>query len=581
VPLDWERMRRDEFERVVESLIYRVHKSVGKVTVPDGRGGDAGIDLLVEVDDQRIVYQLKHFVSGFSGDQKGRRQQIKRSLERAIAAAQPSKWILVVPAKLTSSERHYVEKLGQAKGVPVDVLDRVALDDMAVSHRDLVDYFVREHLLEAAKTYGQEKAVITGGSAEVSERLAGLGRAVDAIDPDWTFDLLWQSGKPVHVLRAKHPYAARVSPITIDVEANLGSASAELGLAVKRIFGFGGPGSVTLPPDMIIGFHVNGPSWITASHEAVSVRWVSQSFAEAVGKRMELRSLDKTGVTLASFEGEVTHAGGGPEGHSLVGQFYGAASLSFYLPKGGGPGGSLDYSTDVNGLEPTQMLLALDLDETVFSCQVLEILVDGRSVGKVEFSADRGLDNAARADEFDGLRLLAEDLVVVQGHCRQHFAVPRELTKLDRILIRCVRLMVEGKCALWPGVNSIRIELSGEDREGLRELLLQGGFGLRFQQDAFPLEIAGRTLNLGSVALYHLNVWAVDGAAAVAALESGTAVGREVELRAGDGELFRFYMPDKWMDENVPLTPMRWNIPGIADPKELALEVGSAAESRS
>lgn len=86
--VDWTRLERGEFERIVNVLITRDGDARGFVSVaPDGRGGDAGIDIaLRDPASGRIVhiYQLKHFPEGFSsGWAQSRRKQIARQAAHA------------------------------------------------------------------------------------------------------------------------------------------------------------------------------------------------------------------------------------------------------------------------------------------------------------------------------------------------------------------------------------------------------------------------------------------------------------------------------------------------------------------
>jgi hypothetical protein len=355
---------------------------------------------------------------------------------------------------------------------------------------------------------------------------------------------------------------------------DLQSAPDAIAKALKRSIGFGSPDEVSLPPELVKKFSITGPSWITNSHEAVSVHWRSMGTVVTNAQRLQVTSIDESGDQAASFEGNVTYLGSGHEGVTVSAEFYGAAKLTFLLPNAGGAGGSMDYQTDVNGLEPAQMLLALDLDETIFSCRLLELRVDGRSIGEVQFDAGRGLVSESRADDFDQLRDLAVDLEIVQRRCRQHFAVPRELTTLERILIRFARLLIDGKCTIMPGVTALTVTLNGSDSPELRQLLRGDGVGLKIEQDSFTITVADRELNLGTVALYHMRSHALNGQEAISALDAGTAEGFEVQLAAGEQEHFRFYMPSAVPGDQVPLVPLGWGLKDVKEPLELSASEG-------
>jgi len=56
--LDWANLTQPEFDRIAELLIYRKYRHA-RVEPVNGRGGDAGIDVLkVETDGHTTIFQL-------------------------------------------------------------------------------------------------------------------------------------------------------------------------------------------------------------------------------------------------------------------------------------------------------------------------------------------------------------------------------------------------------------------------------------------------------------------------------------------------------------------------------------------
>src|SRR6476619_487138 len=106
-------MGRDRFDRLVECLLCRIHRTQVTATyhAVNGRGGDDGIDFVaVDHPDVTKIYQLKYFPEGFSGGFRTRRTQIKRSFRRATKH-KPQVWTLVVPNTVTTPEDEYVKSL--------------------------------------------------------------------------------------------------------------------------------------------------------------------------------------------------------------------------------------------------------------------------------------------------------------------------------------------------------------------------------------------------------------------------------------------------------------------------------------
>ncbi|MEU4089621.1 PadR family transcriptional regulator [Streptomyces aureus] len=106
------------------------------------------------------MFQLKYYPDGFpTTSHKGRRGSIRQSFVRAMRGA-PQEWVLVVPCVLTLAERAFVLSLASGLAVGVEVWDRAKLDDLLAVHADLEASFAQDQLFEAAKVYGQERAVL-------------------------------------------------------------------------------------------------------------------------------------------------------------------------------------------------------------------------------------------------------------------------------------------------------------------------------------------------------------------------------------------------------------------------------------
>jgi hypothetical protein len=74
--VDWERVGREGFDRIVEARIRRLHEPRGEVEAVNGRGGDGGIDIRVTSRRGTRIFQLKYFHDGFPTPQRGRRKAI-------------------------------------------------------------------------------------------------------------------------------------------------------------------------------------------------------------------------------------------------------------------------------------------------------------------------------------------------------------------------------------------------------------------------------------------------------------------------------------------------------------------------
>ncbi len=213
VLIDWEKIGREKFDRAVEALIaYRYQHA--EVTAFDGKGGDGGRDVVVRQGDRVRIFQLKYFPEGFSSKWVQRRRQIKRSFEAALDH-KPYEWTLVVPKNLTDGEQTYIEELTKDSGVEViNWWGRTELDVRMAGFPDLRRYIESDTAKEYLGAVGRRNAFIETGSDFLSN-IADLSRAADAADPHWTLDFDSTKNVITKTLRAKHPNAHNLSPVTL------------------------------------------------------------------------------------------------------------------------------------------------------------------------------------------------------------------------------------------------------------------------------------------------------------------------------------------------------------------------------
>ncbi|MDG5808717.1 hypothetical protein P9869_40020 [Streptomyces ossamyceticus] len=296
--VEWERVGQPGFDRIVEAVVHREYEASARVEAVNGRGGDDGIDIKV-IDGSRVtVFQLKYYPDGFpTGSFKGRRKSIRESFARAMRQ-EPQEWVLVVPCVLTAAEREFVLSLGAGQAVQVEVWDRAKLDDLLSVHADVEASFTRDQLLEAARVYGQERALLMDGIGDVSARVTALGGQVDGLDDHWTVDFAREGDMVVHMLRGKHPRAHEVSPIVITL-TGIGPLAPEQAEAVRRSLGYGLDEKVVLPRGAVEKMTVTGPWFLAREHQDVEVRWHPGQATLPAGMGAELVFLDGERVTAS------------------------------------------------------------------------------------------------------------------------------------------------------------------------------------------------------------------------------------------------------------------------------------------
>lgn len=298
--IDWAGIGRHTFDRVVDAILDREFEGRGHAV--DGRGGDDGVDYSVDVG--RMVFQYKYFVDGFNTRATSRRQQIKRSFDRALNG-KVQEWILVVPANLSPGERAFVSSLREDDGPTILVWDRAVLDGRLAKYGDLANYFRFgsdvEHLYEKAAAFVKNPVVRNG--EDVQRRLSELRSDVADADPDWTYDVAIEGNITRRTLRPKHENAPTRSPISI----TLGTAfepGSTLGAEFLDGIKFGFVSPIALPATSIREFRVSGPPLVSQAEGALEGLEILPIVPADTWHDCDVVLLGDEGEKLASYLGE-------------------------------------------------------------------------------------------------------------------------------------------------------------------------------------------------------------------------------------------------------------------------------------
>lgn len=573
--IDWGALTQPVFDRVVEAFFLRENSDLPRdAYAVNGRGGDDGIDIHIRRDGRLTIVQLKYFPEGFSGGFKEtRRAQILASFKSALKH-RPDEWWLVVPSTLTPGERKYVielprrqkPKLSKPAVVP---FDRPKLDGLAAAHPDLVECFKRDELLEAAKVYNQERAVLVDKDDAVA-RVAALSKRADTLHPDWRLDFFTKGDVVGTILVARHPQAAQRSPITVSISATFGPDYEDLRRSFERAMSYGTPDRIELPASVVSDLKVDGPAFIAHTSNNVKVIWVP-SDPDSIGKPCNLAFYNDQGALSASFTGKTTWTGAAQVGASIRALFFDVVTVEFLLPHDRSVGARLNIDLDVAARDPADVARAMALLEQLESVHSIGFELDGAELARLTTQ-----ERAAAPSDADRAWLTthartAADLSVVQEATHRHFPYPEEVDFREQVYLRCLRLLLEGKCVVLPGVREITSRLNGTDGDGIRQLLSGDYLSLVVDQENFGLKVFGHDISIGPVRLYAPQVSAVDAAAAREALATGTAQGRELTLRCRDDYGLWIFLPERYIDAgDGKLRPASLELPGFIDPPDVA-----------
>lgn len=557
--IHWKDLDRAEFETAVEALLARMYASSDHFQIPNGRGGDDGIDAIVVQGNRNTIFQLKHFPEGISGGFRHRRRQITQSLEAAVAHA-PTDWVLVVPCTLTRSEHAFIQQIETTHPVRKRVMDLPALNSEMAKLPDLVNYLQRsDHLESRARLFKAEQAVLLGGVDDITDRMRGLQSVIDELDPHWTLSPSVDGTVVTHTIKAKHPRAAELSPINISFSASPPPGS-EIADKWERVLGYGAHEAVTFTATMVSEFRVDGPKWLAGEREVAELSYFPIPNDGSKEVEVELLFLDTDQSLLASHTGRSRHLGAGDKGVSLDCVFYDCVTLKLGFPHNQQDDGRCNMSVDISRADVPTMIEATNLILQLNTVgQSIKVRIDGHDLAKLMF----GPSTSSWLEEVVYMHDLAEDLDTVQRAARARFPIPAEITQLDRVTVRSLRLMLDGKCVVHPQMTQTSFTLNGEKSEALIQALRGQGVMAISPGAGEHIRLLGRDLSLPQIRYVLVNPVVAEAESVIAALDEGTAAGMVVTFRLPAGEHVRMFMPDRWPDPNTPLAPTPWSLPGI------------------
>lgn len=563
--IDWDRLSQPEFDRRVEAFYKHANADLeGDAYAVDGRGGDGGVDIHIRRDGRLKVIQLKYFPEGFSNGFHTRRRQIEKSFKTAIKH-NPHTWELVVPRNLTPQERHFVTALGKGKGVKISIVSRDDLDRMAADAPSLVHYFERDQIVDAARILGQEQALLQT-STDLAERAAALGARADTLDPDWGLDFSVKNGIVTQVLFAKHPDAAKRSPVEITFAVRLGPNHADLQAQLDRLTGYGTPESISIPAEVLASFVIDGPKFLkkdAKDAQAGDLLFVPVA-NQGAGHTFRLEFTNETGRSTGVFVGKTTWIGSASKGSSVRASVGDVVLVEFLLPLGGGDG-HLSVEFDAAGKEPVAVARGIQFLKLLESPGNLKLSLNGDSVGELSPAGspfERPLVDAG----MEALKHLADDLVVVQRETNAHFGFPEAPDLDDAIHIRCLRLMLQGYCVVLPWMNRLTPALNGVDAEVLRSVLGRECSAFIVEHEESGMRIWGHDLLMGRMKIYAPKVIISNRAEALERLDSGKADGFQLSIDADPEYGFWAFLPDRFRpsaDDRVRPVPLKF--PGFEE----------------
>ncbi|MBA8806346.1 hypothetical protein [Promicromonospora sukumoe] len=559
--IDWRQMGRERFDVAVERLLKAKWDAEPGATAfsPDGRGGDGGVDFQATTAlGELTIYQFKYYPDGGLGV-SSRKRHIRASFDQAARQC-PQRWVLVVPCKLTPPERLFVEGLAGETGLRIEILDRVALDDLLAEHDGVRRYLERDPILEAVGEYQVTTAVLKDGD-DLAERVRLLAARGADMDPYWAPDFRIENGVTTITPRPKSPDAPEKSPIVSQFILDPETASEDDRAAFRRSIGYGVGEPVKVP---VVASKVSGPAFFSMDGPGMLAFEATKS--PRLQDRFSIELRDANGV-LGEHDGVVTHAGAGPEGGTLELTFYGGLTVRYLVPHHAEERGTAELHLSVDGLMVSDAVEVLRLRRSICrDARQITIRRDGEVAAA--FTLDEFEDPVD--DDLETIDQFVADLAALERHLGARKRMPTAFTTYDRVQARLARLVVEGCCVLVPQWLQIPMRVHHDDgtTAELGRFIASEHF-MRIRQPEFEMNIAGWRVDIGPVHLISPRVRFAEQGRLLRLLESGSIDGELAPLAPAPLEPWRLTRLSEG-DEQSWLAPVAWNAVGVDEHPALA-----------
>ena len=526
--IQWEKCEPAGYENMVSVLLSRIHPNARRI---DGKGGDGGRDVqIVSGQDAEIInaFELKSFTGRMT---PGRRNQVERSLERAVAL-RPSQWTLVVPIDPTPGEDNWFRGLGKKYRVPTDWLGKTWLDEKMSAFPDIRRYFLegaKDEVYRLLKDLREEQARITDVHDAVG-RARTLHESLNEIDPHYRYELstgttaatTWPSGVVFSVsftdvridVYPKYLGAVKDRPITVTVTV-VGGPNGEV---VQNALDYGLEATIQAP--LISSVTIDAPLGLGGDFNATEINLspINTKLEEPVTLALKVMDGDRV---LANCPVHFTEHTGGLRGsvttgtdstgwlqirlkHDNVAEEMG---VKFWLtPKPAMPAGLVPLFRWLRACRPPHDFV-------------------------ISFPGGPEIRDAIQTSHLidDDLGRVVEDLAFLQNHSGIYWEMPSSLTVEEGQAIVTAATLLRGEIIplTWSSFNMSLDQWSPK----LEELVGGRPQAFMWEQDGW-LELEGVNIPIGRIRTYFESIRLADPESILRALKSGSVL--DLRLVPGD-----------------------------------------------
>jgi hypothetical protein len=563
--VEWDLLTREEFERWVNALLVRKYRDDPELNAyaVDGRGGDDGMDVAVERgDDVTKVYQLKFYPEGMSNGFVGRRQKVKKSFERAAKITTMTDWYLVTPGDITVKERQAFSGYKKGTDIQIHFVGRADLDNMLAAYPEVLHMATYDPVAKALRDAGHAKEAL-GSSDDLAERIRALGELADSRDDYWGERFTWRDRSVISEVFAKRPDSASKSPVSIHFTASFGPAHQDLRKTWQQALEYGTTSPIILPPDVVTDFKIDGPEWMRHDGDGMQIEMHPVQAMHSLA--CEIRATSDSGATLGSLQGTIDTLSTGTKGLTFEATFLDCLTLRFRVPEGNGKmEGGLDITLDVSGKSASNALRVIRFVDLIEAGRSLQL----RAAAKDMFRTSTFNPNGTGRGSDPGLVSLVEDLAYLEQQFGLTFAVPTEIVNWDRVGVKSARMLAEGRCIIFYGMDSLNATATrndGEvDQDTAIQIMLSGDHAHAATIPGWQYEVLGQRIELGTLRSYHPSV-VVDDAKEIGRRFGAGEPMVPIVIRPSDGTGFRVLIQERGGDSRT-FAPERLNIPDLPEP---------------
>lgn len=553
--VEWERLPKDEFDRIVDLLITTHYQRLGfDARAVDGRGGDGGIDIDVqEKGTGKLVhiFQVKYFPEGFPTAHKSRRSQITRSF-KAAEQHEPPEWSLVMPSKGTIPERKFVTGLKSKKIPRTHMVGTVELDRMMAQNPDINEWAVRSERDRALALVGRPD-VLPKTDEQFGDALGDLLDRANKFSPYWGRRIGVFDGHPVAELVAKRDDAAEKEPLGLTINTVFGQTDKDVERQWRDVVGYGRNRRVTLPESAVKSIVKHGPEeWFAGGLGPSEVVVVPEAREhESVSAHVVLHDAD--GNEIARLDGDTVSQGAGVMGGVVELDLDGGLHQAWFVDKEGETGRT-EQTFSVAGVSAREVARALRFTEAIKDAGDMTLVIAGQEI-------TAAITDPSVPELPINVTEYVDDLAVIERLADMKIPIPKRLpTSTGRIWARVVRMLLEGKRPAAP-TRTIEVNFQRTSGEGVGDYF-DNGAAIYVPGDPAHLgylDVEGRPVPVPLLSLAHSNA-VIDSKRREGSVEKLT-------MRINDGTPFRLFCGDELPkdDRSMYEPPDPWGITGIPE----------------